>query len=283
MKTNTLFLPIIALCIFAGCAKTTRSISQSGYGHGGNYGTPYARELDEFDVLGIDRSKSATEEDIQTAVRQSKRVQVASGSTIMLVQSGAMFPDAGMVTEMGKSFRVVPFTGLAEEPKKTELVLQGHTTRNVAIVSDSPNPVTVVPLSTIAKDRYQTPPHAMARGEYSRTLRLAAARAGASVVVCYWGILESGQQELATKTISWIPAVNWIVPDEKQHMRINVKVAVVDVATGSWSVFSAQPAEVKSITRNTRREATDQKLVEKLKLEAYAMAAKDLVQNYAGM
>jgi hypothetical protein len=278
MKTKNILLALAAGCLVAGCAKTTRSISQSGYGQGGSYPAPYARELDEFDVLGIDRNKPATEEDIQGAVRAAKPVRAVPGTTILLVQSGAVFPDSGMVTELGKSFRVVPFTGLANEPQKPDASVRDNTTRSVAIISDPDKPATVVPLSMVARERYKTPAERIDPGAYSRTLRLAAARAGASVVVCYWGILESGTQEHTTKVISWIPAVNWVVPDETQHMRINVKVAVVDVASGSWSVFSVQPEDTKSLTRHTRREATDQRLVESLKAKAYEMAARDLAR-----
>ena len=279
MITKTIFLPLTVCCLLAGCAKQIRSISQSGYGYAG---MP-TRELDEFDVLGLDRDKPATEEDIQRASRDAKRVQLAPGSPILLVQSGAIFPDAPMVTELSRNFHVVPFTGLANASKQADGRSQETTTRNAAIITDPDKPATVVPLSIVAQERYKNPSAPADPAAYSRTLRLAAARAGAFTVVCYWGILESGSEELATKTISWIPAVNWIVPDEKQHLRINLKVAVVDVPTGNWSVFSVQPPDSKSWTRNTRREATDQRLVEALKQKAYELAAKDLVKTYTGL
>lgn len=261
MKPKLILLVLSTLCcFFVGCARSVRSISQSGHANQYcSYPAPYARELDEYEVLGLDRTQPATEEDIQRAVREAKPIRFRSGSPVLLIQSGAIFPDAGMVAAMSKTFRVVPFTGLANEPK----------------------PATILPLSTVAKERYATPPPAADRGAYSRTLRLAAARAGAAAIVCYWGILESGSEELATKTVTWIPAVNWILPDEKQHMRINLKVAVVDVATGGWSVFSVQPPDAGSLTRRTRREATDQRLVESLKQKAYADAAEKLAQSFA--
>ena len=102
-------------------------------------------------------------------------------------------------------------------------------------------------------------------------------------MVCCWGILESGSEEIATKTVTWLPLVNWIVPDEKQHMRIRLKVALVDVASGSWSVFSVQPADSKSWAWKPRREVADQKLVESLKIKAYELAAKDLIAMHGGL
>ena len=51
-------------------------------------------------------------------------------------------------------------------------------------------------------------------------------------------MLESESYWLRTKTVSWVPIVNWLMPDEKQHTRIQIKVAVVHVRPGNWSVFS---------------------------------------------
>ena len=283
MKPKLILLALSALCIFAGCARSVRSISQSGYANQYcTYPAPYARELDEYEVLGLDRTQSATEEEIQRAVREAKPIRLSPGSPVLLIQSGAIFPDAGMVAALSKTFRVVPFTGLANELKPAAARSHERTARNVAIIADPDKPATIVPLSTVAKERYQTAPPTD-QGAYSRTLRLAAARAGAAAIVCYWGILESGSEDLPTKTVTWLPAVNWVLPDEKQHMRINLKVAVVDVATGSWSVFSVQPPESGSVTRRTKREATDQRLVESLNQKAYAEAAESLAQLFAGV
>ena len=201
------------------------------------------RELDEFDVLGLDRDKTVREEDIQQAVSQNLPVTLTPDSTIMLVQSGTLYPDGPMVAELSKHFRVVPFTGLATEKKPG-----------------------TVPESA---------------PEYSRTLRLAAARAGAKTVMCYWGILESGSEKFVTKTVSWLPLMNWVVPDERQHMRIRIKIALLDVPTGSWSVYSSEPLESKSWSVRSRREVADQKQVESIKKKAYELAAQGLVTTYA--
>ncbi len=118
---------------------------------------------------------------------------------------------------------------------------------------------------------------------YSKSLRLAAARGGNEVIVCYWGVLESASEKLATKTVSWVPGFNWMLPDEKQHMRIRLKVALVDVRTGDWAIFSPKPFDDDRISISPRRAATDQELVERLKLKAYEMAAKDLVDRYSDL
>ncbi len=284
MKTAITFLLLIACCLFVGCVKKVRSISQSGYNDHYHYAGPHNRELDEFDVLGLDPSQPVTEEEIRRVSSQSKTIQLAPGSTILLVQSGAMYPDAPMVTELSKQFRVVTFTGLATEtptPARPASASEQRT-RNAIIVTDTARPATVVPLTTLTRERYPTDTPREPAGAYSRVLRLAAARAGASAVVCYWGILESGTEDIATKTVSWIPVLRWVVPDERQHARIRLKIAVVDVPTGNWTVFSAQPIELKSWSVRPRREVADQKQVESLKRQAYELAARDLIATYSG-
>ena len=163
---------------------------------------------------------------------------------------------------------------------KPDAQLREQTIRNAAVITDPNHPVTIVPLTTLARESYRTEPAREEAGAYSRVLRLAAARAGASTVVCYWGILESGEEKVATKTISWIPVLNWVVPDERQHMRLRLKIAMVDVATGSWSVFSAEPLETRSWSVKPRREVADQKQVEAIKEKAYELAARDLISAY---
>jgi hypothetical protein len=281
MKTRNFSLIIIACALVAGCARQVRSISQTQYQSDSHYVAPPARELDEFDVLGLDRDRAVTEEEIQRVASQNKPLQLASGSTILLIQSGSIYPDGPMVKELSKHFRVVPFTGMATEKKITpDAPIHDQSGRNIAVITDPDKPVTIVPMTTLAKERYRTDSTAKELPSYSRTLRLAAARAGASTVMCYWGILESGNESLPTKTVSWLPIVNWVLPDERQHMRIRLKMAMVDVATGSWSVFSAEPLESKSWSISPRREVADQKQVEAIKQKAYEIGAKGLAKSY---
>jgi len=260
MKNQKLILLIVACTLVAGCAKT-RSISHSGYdeNHSGYGYSPnangsdpafdYQGELSEFDVLGITRTQIASDDDIRRALDGSKRLKLRSGSSLLLIQSGAMFPDGPMITELSKHFTVVPFSGIPPYRR---------TNRGVQTASLDPE-------------------------SYSKSLRLAAARGGNDFIVCYWGVLESASERLATKTVSWVPGFNWMLPDEKQHMRIRLKVALVDVRTGDWAIFSPKPFDDDRISISPRRAATDQKLVERLKLKAYEMAAKDLVDRYSDL
>jgi hypothetical protein len=203
--------------------------------------------LSEFDVLGLTRDSTATEADIQQALDGAKQLRLKPGASILLIQSGAIFPDGPMVRELSQHYRVVPFSGVPPVSRRTE---------------DGP------------LERYDAE-------NFSKSLRLAAARGGCDTVLCYWGILESESAKLATKTVSWVPVVNWLVPDENQHMRIRLKFALVDVRTGNWAVLSPTPNQDSKLSYSPRRNVADQKLVESLKQKAYAAGAKELLEQYA--
>ena len=117
MKTKTLFgLAVLAVTVLlSGCVK--RSISSSGYHGGGGYyycgnSDPFYRgELNEFDLLGVERGDAITDEQIGKALDASGRVTLRKGSSVLLIQSGALQPDKPMSDAMEKHFVVVPFSG----------------------------------------------------------------------------------------------------------------------------------------------------------------------------
>ena len=74
--------------------------------------------------------------------------------------------------------------------------------------------------------------------------------------------------------------MNWVLPDERHHLRIQLKVAVLDVRSGSWSVFSPKPFADTRTTIHPRKEAIEQKQIQHLKQLAYESAVTDLVQRY---
>jgi hypothetical protein len=78
-----------------------------------------------------------------------------------------------------------------------------------------------------------------------------------------------------------VPVVNWILPDEREHMRIRLKMALVDVRTGNWAVLSPEPVEGAKLSVSPRRNITDQKLVECLKQLAYVAGTKELLRQYS--
>lgn len=264
MNSRHLIIFAALTLLAAGCVRT-RSISDSGYNSGCFTGpTTYNRELSELDVLGIDPVKAVSETDIANALKAQQNIHLRPGSPILLIQSGAMFPDGAMVQELSQRFTVVPFSGLAqiEDAPQYRTYYTGRRHETIAV----------------SEERAKKP-----AGSYLAPLRLAAARGGAETIVCYWGILESANEHEVTKTVSWIPVVSWVVPDEKQHMRIRLKMAVIDVPTGRWSLLSPEPIEDKAWSTSPRREAVDQKQVEKLKSKAYAAAVQELVKRYAAL
>lgn len=259
MKKVTTLSLTICLALLVGCAKNVRSLSNSGYrdttrtGHylpnqtASDPGFEYRGELSEFDVLGLARGEAASEADIQQALANASQLRLKPGAAVLLIQSGAVFPDAPMVGALSEHFRVVPFTGVPPVSRRT---VDGQF------------------------ERYDA-------GDYSRSLRLAAARGGCDTIVCYWGILESESARLATKTVSWVPVASWFIPDENQHMRIRLKLALVDVRAGNWAVLSPNAIQDSKLSTSHGRSANDQKLVESLKRKAYEGSAKELLDRYA--
>lgn len=65
-------------------------------------------------------------------------------------------------------------------------------------------------------------------------------------------------------------------------MRIRLKVAIIDVATGSWSMFAPDAVVDASLSASLNRAGADQGQVEALKAEAYKAAVEALVAKYAG-
>jgi len=255
MKTPKLFCLFLLCALLAGCAKTSRSISHSGYPGSGGYRGPdqafdYRGEVSEFDVLGISREQITSEQEIQRALSRAKPVRARRDSSILLIQSGAPVPDAPMVAGLSEHFTVVPFTGIPRVRQSAAGAMQ----------TESYDPET-----------------------YSKSLRLTAARGGCDLIVCYWGMLESESENLPTKTVSWVPVVNWLLPDEKQHMRIRLKVALVDIRTGDWSVFSPKSFEQARISISPRRGVVDQRQVERLKKQAYEAAIAEMVKRHSDL
>jgi hypothetical protein len=116
---------------------------------------------------------------------------------------------------------------------------------------------------------------------YSKSLRLSAAKAGIGKIMVYWGVLESGKENLATKTISWVPIVGWGLPDESQKMRIRLKVALINARTGQWEIFSPKAFDDSRSSSYVSRESSDQTQVEKLKSMSYEGAVESLLQRYS--
>lgn len=236
---------LLAALLVSGCR--TRSISDSGYHGGGGYyghgafygnGVMYQGELTEFDVLGVDPKKHYSDEEIAAALSGDKaKLTLPRGSSVLLVQSGAMMPDKDMIDCMEKYYAVSVFSGIPES----------------------------------RKDSNDT---------YASALRYSAAKAGIGRIVAYWGILESGTRNLATKAVSWVPIVGAGVPDQAQEIRIRLKVALIDVRTGQWEMFTPQVFNDGAVSAAVNREQSDQTQVALLKAQGYQAAVDGILARY---
>ncbi|KAF0095566.1 MAG: hypothetical protein E1N59_1061 [Puniceicoccaceae bacterium 5H] len=242
MKLSLLFCLSAALFL-AGC--TTTSISNSGYEgpYGGRHGGElYRGELEQWDVLGVNlEDREITDDMIHDALKHHENPEMQVGQKILLIQSGAMLPDPEMVEAMSQYFSLEPFSG------RPDVQVNGQQTTNAPL---------------------------------HQRLRLAAARGGIETIVVYWGLVDSTKQKEATATASWLPFVGYMIPDETKHMRIRVKLAVIDVESGNWMMIEPDPVDGASISARMNREVSHDKMVLALKREVYQQAANEL-REYA--
>jgi hypothetical protein len=245
LQTVLLAATLVAL---SGC--TIRSISDSGYEGAGRYGRSsglYQGELLEFDVLGVEKSSVPSDSEISLALDRRQPGTLRRGSNLLLVLSGAIIPDESMTKAASKYYVVGVSTGV---PSNSNIYARSAGTS------------------------------APAPESYSRSLRLAAAQGGYEKLVVYWGLLESARENLGTSAVSWVPVVGWVLPDERQCMRIRLKITIIDVRTGQWEMFIPEPFEDKGVSSILSRREADQVQVSLLKEKAYAQAADELFTRY---
>ena len=194
------------------------------------------RELGDTDVLGASAS-NPTEEEIRTALDRASKVELKRGENVLVVQSGEAVPDSRMVSELNKYYRAVPFSGIRSD------WIKGSSTNEP---------------------------------DYAKALRLAAAQAGAEKILCFWGNLEVAQHDLSTKTVTWLPVIDIFVPDEKNNVRVHLKIALIDVRTGAWTVFRSEPQEAEMVSTGWAREHVRSPEVRRLQQKSYVVAVNSL-------
>lgn len=220
------------LLLLAACS--TRSISNAGYpGDPAARNPLYAGELREVDVIGWPAREQLDDAAIAAELASSRPVALRRQQPLLVIQSGALLPDAPMLEALRAHFDVAPFSG--------------------------------IPLRGANDDT-----------SYSRQLRLSAARGGYPTILCYWGTLESAREDQVTKAVSWVPIAGWVLPDEVQHMRINLKALLVDVASGRWRMVAVDSFADSGFSAIINRRSADQNQVELLKRQAYEALARKL-------
>ena len=73
--------------------------------------------MSEFDVLGVDSASAVTDAEILEALDTRTSVRLAKSSRVLLIQSGADFPDNPMQEALGARYTVGPFSGKPRAPK----------------------------------------------------------------------------------------------------------------------------------------------------------------------
>jgi hypothetical protein len=230
-----------AAVLLAGCAhERTTSYRRADFTARQSLKSHYGggEELSDADVVGSGVKKAPSDEDIRNALDHARSVDLKLGETVLVLQSGEAVPDARMVAELNKHYRAVPFSGI-----RSDWASHWENT-----------------------DDY-----------YSKQLRYAAAKAGAQKILCFWGSLEVARHDLSTKTITWLPVVDIIVPDQKDNVRVHLKVALVDVRTGDWSLFRTEPVQTEVVTTGWGREHLETPEVRELKEKSYVVAVNSLL------
>lgn len=112
---------LFALILVALAACSTRSISDSGYraeaGQRSQSNPFYRGELTAYDILGIEADKPISDDDIRKALSAKQQIAARKGSAVMLVQSGAAFPDHDMVAALERYYTVAAFSGVPMEAR----------------------------------------------------------------------------------------------------------------------------------------------------------------------
>lgn len=156
------------------------------------------------------------------------------------------------------------------------LVQSGVPHPDAAMVRELSREFTVIPYTGV--------PSELRPGEdgaaLAKSLRLAAAHNHAESILVYWGNLEMKRNEMPTSIVSWVPVVDFTVPDEIQKVRMYLKVALIDVRTGSWATFRTEAVEDEALTTRYARERDQKWSLDRTKKRLYESAAKKIAAGF---
>jgi hypothetical protein len=210
-----------------------------------------------------------------TGCHASRRHHVTSQSSVGLKEQDLLAPADQKISE--ETIR-----GALTENQRIRL------TRNEAIlVAQSGNETPADPLySELAKRLHLIPftgvrtKLATESNEPAKVLRLAAARAGAKTVLVFWEVLETERKDLITQTVSWLPVLDLVVPDEIDHLRIHYKFGLMDVRTGVASSLASKTLQGTALNTAFRRAHHDSSNMDALKRKAAQEAVELLLKTY---
>jgi hypothetical protein len=230
---------VLAAIVLIGCAhENTTDFRRADYSSRQPLKShnPGGNQLADTDVLGVS-SSAPTDEDIRNTLDRASKVELRQGESVLVVQSAEPVPDSRMIAELNRYYRAIPYSGIRSD--------------------------------WISGDSGGNP-------DYAKALRFAAAQAGAEKILCFWGNLEVAHHDLSTKTVTWLPVVDIFVPDQKENVRVHLKVALVDVRTGAWTVFRTEPQEARMVSTGWSREHVQSPEVRRLQQKSYVVAVNSL-------
>ncbi|MCZ4307171.1 hypothetical protein O4G98_20770 [Zoogloeaceae bacterium G21618-S1] len=238
---NVVALVVLSIFLLVGCS--TRSISDSGYRDGGYYGHRNDNTLYKGEINEFD---------------------------VLGIDAGKEYTEEEISNELKKDKKRISL-----RKGDSILVIQSG-----AMIPDQymiENMERYFSVSVFTGVPEKNKEH---NSSYSRSLRYSAAKAGIEKIFVYWGVLEAGSKNLATKTVSWVPIMGWGVPDESQEIRIRLKVALVDVKTGKWEIFTPEVFHDSAYSARANRAQSDQEQVALLKSMAYKSAVEGTLARY---
>ena len=198
----------------------------------------YRGELSETDVLGLPARGEISEADIRAALASAStgRVGLRPGESVLLIQSGALKPDPELQSAFEKRFRVTSSSGRPDGEGREE-----------------------------KHDRPDT-----------KRIRLAAARAGATKIVCVWGLLESAEDSSGLGVVTWVPLVGNFIPDKRTVTRLTLRGLVMDTASGRWNSSATEPVIADRLTARVTEDRQMSKSIAAMKAEACEQLAARL-------
>jgi hypothetical protein len=133
----------------------------------------------------------------------------------------------------------------------------------------------VVPHSGVPNEIRSNP-----NDDISKSLRLAAAHSKAETLLVFWGHLEMKRDDLPTSLVSWVPVIDFAVPEEYQRVRMHLKVALVDVRSGNWATFRTEPIESDALTTRYAREHEQKWPLQNTRQRLYRNSVSRIVESY---
>lgn len=268
MKRKSLFV-IICTLLLAGCSKFS-SIDGRKTGAATkslNSVSSTSAQLTDQDVFGNELTLDITEEDIANAVEEaSGEFEIPLYSAVTLVESGSRAPDVIMQKEMQKYFRISTFSGIPVTKKKRP----------------AQSVTTVKQAAADAAEDLADSGNGVINANYMQAMRYIAAKGRQKAIVVYWGELESGKYNSATKEIVWKKYTGGNVSG--LSLRYLIRFALVDVATGEWATYTPVNMELMTVpltdAKKEKTDLTEQQIVD-LKKKTSKMVVEDLVNRYS--